>query len=137
VAGALTLPGGELAVVLGTAGDRTDEAIHAMGAMAARAADRLVVAGRIKYLRGREPGEMEEIWRAGAAEAGVVAVDESPDELSGLIHLLDEAAPPLPDGSAVAVCALEMRAEMALEIARRGGTEMTPAEVAGRVGAGR
>ena len=136
VAGALTLPGGELAVVLGTAGDRTDEAIHAMGAMAAQAADRLVVAGRIKYLRGREPGEMEEIWRAGAAEAGVVAVDESPDELSGLIHLLDEAAPPLPDGSAVAVCALEMRAEMALEIARRGGTEMTPAEVAGRVGTG-
>src|SRR6478609_3297290 len=49
VAGALTLPGGELAVVLGTAGDRTDQAIHAMGAMAARAADRLVVAGRHKY----------------------------------------------------------------------------------------
>ena len=31
---------------------------------------------------------MEEIWRAGAAEAGVVQVDESPDELSGLIQLL-------------------------------------------------
>ena len=69
-----------LAVVLGTAGDRTDEAIHAMGAMAAQAADRLVVADRVKYLRGREPGEMEEIWRAGAAEAGVVQVDESIDE---------------------------------------------------------
>ena len=91
VAGALRLPGGELAVVLGTAGDRTDEAIHAMGAMAAAAADRLVVAGRIKYLRGRRTGEMEEIWRAGAAEAGVVQVDESPDELSGLIQLLDAA----------------------------------------------
>ncbi len=36
VAGALKLPGGELAVVLGTAGDRTDDAIHAMGAMAAQ-----------------------------------------------------------------------------------------------------
>ena len=46
-----------------------------------RPADRLVVAGRVKYLRGREPGEMEEIWRAGAAEAGVVQVDESVDEL--------------------------------------------------------
>jgi cyanophycin synthetase len=134
VAGALTLPGGDLAVVLGTAGDRTDEAIHAMGAMAARAADRLVVAGRIKYLRGREPGEMEEIWRAGAAEAGVVSVDESPNELAGLIQLLDEADPPLPGGSAVAVCALEMREEMALEIERRGGAEMTPGEVAQRVG---
>ena len=68
---------------------------------------------------------MEEIWRAGAAEAGVVQVDESPDELSGLIHLLDEASPPLPDGSAVAVCALEQRAEMVAEIAatRRSGDD--------------
>jgi cyanophycin synthetase len=133
VADALRLPGGELAVVLGTAGDRTDEAIHAMGAMAARAADRLVVAHRIRYQRGREPGEMERIWRAGAAEAGVVQVDESPDELSGLVHLLDEASPPLPPGSAVAVCALEQREEMAADIAARGGSEMTPAEVSERV----
>ena len=132
VAGALRLSAGELAVVLGTAGDRTDEAIHAMGALAAQAADRIVVARRIKYQRGREPGEMEEIWRAGAAEAGVVQVDESADELSGLILLLDEAEPPLPDGSAVAVCALEQRAEMAAEIQRRGGAEMSPAEVAAR-----
>ena len=42
------------------------------------------------------PARWKEIWRAGAAEAGVVQVDESPDELSGLIHLLDEASPPLP-----------------------------------------
>ena len=133
VADALRLPGGELAVVLGTAGDRTDEAIHAMGAMAAEAADRLVVAHRIRYQRGREPGEMERIWRAGAAEAGVVQVDESPDELSGLVHLLDEASPPLPPGSAVAVCALEQREEMAAVIAARGGSEMTPAEVSERV----
>jgi len=136
VSAALRLPGGELAVVLGTAGDRTDDAIHAMGAMAAQAADRLVVAHRIKYQRGREPGEMEQLWRAGAAEAGVVTVDESADELSGLIHLLDEASPPLPPGSAVAVCALEQRAEMAGEIARRGGAEMTATEVAQRVAAG-
>jgi cyanophycin synthetase len=132
VAGAMRVPGGELAVVLGTAGDRTDEAIHAMGAMAAQAADRLVVAGRVKYLRGREPGEMEEIWRAGAAEAGVVQVDESIDEQSGLTRLLD-ADPRLPDGSAIAVCALEQREEMVAEIQRRGGAEMTPDEVAARV----
>ena len=50
---------------------------------------------------------MEEIWRAGAAEAGVVEVDESPDELSGLIRPAGRGRPPLPDGSAVAVCALE------------------------------
>ncbi len=130
VASALRLPGGELATVLGTAGDRPDEAIHAMGAMAARAADRLVVAGRTKYTRGRPDGEMEAIWRAGAAEAGVVEVDESTDEIGGLVRLLDAG---LPAGSCIAVCALEQRTQMVQEIARRGGAEMTPAQVAERV----
>jgi cyanophycin synthetase len=133
VADALRLPGGELAVVLGTAGDRPDEAIHAMGAIAARAADRLLVARRTRYTRGRPDGEMEAIWRAGAAEAGVVQVDESPDELHGLLRFLD-AEPPLPAGSVVAVCALEQRAEMVAEIERRGGGEMSAPEVAERVG---
>jgi cyanophycin synthetase len=132
VAGALRQPGGVLAVVVGTAGDRTDEAIYAMGAMAAATADRVVVAGRIKYLRGREPGEMEELWRAGAAEAGVVEAEETPNELSALILLLDAD---LPCGSVIAVCALEQRQEMADEMARRGGREMTAAEVATRVAA--
>jgi cyanophycin synthetase len=132
VAAALRGPGGELAVVLGTAGDRPDEAIHAMGAMAARTADRIVVARRIRYTRGRPDGEMEGIWRAGAAEAGVVDVAETPDELRGLTRVLD-ADPPLSGGSVVAVCALEQRREMVQEIARRGGGEMSPDEVAHRV----
>ena len=132
VANALRMPGGELAVVLGTAGDRPDEAIHAMGATAARRSDRLVVARRIKYGRGRPAGEMESLWRAGAAEAGVLEVGESADELTGLTGLLDRQ-PPLPDGSCVAVCALEQRREMVAEIGRRGGAEMTPDEVADRV----
>jgi cyanophycin synthetase len=133
VADALRQPGGVLAVVVGTAGDRTDEAIYAMGAMAATAADRVVVAGRIKYLRGREPGEMEDIWRAGAAEAGVVEAEETPNELSALVLLLDAQ---LPGGSAIAVCALEQRQEMAEEVIGRGGREMTATEVAERVAAG-
>ena len=132
VARSLRLPGGLLSVVLGTAGDRTDEAIHAMGAMAAAAADRLVVARRIKYQRGRPEGEMEAIWRAGAAEAGVLSIDETPDELSGLVHELDAA---LPDGSVIAMCALEQRAEMVAELRRRGGGELPPAVVAERVAA--
>ena len=133
VADALRLPGGELAVVLGTPGDRTDEAVHAMGAMAAQRADRLVVAHRTKYQRGRQPGEMERIWRAGAAEAGVVTVQETPDEVSGLLYLLDETAPALPDGSAIAFCALEQREQLAAVITGRGGREMTPDEVTDRV----
>jgi hypothetical protein len=63
----------------------------------------------------------------------VVDVGESSDELSGLIDVLD-ADPRLPDGSVVAVCALEQRTELVTEIARRGGGEMAPAQVAQRVG---
>ena len=130
VSAALRAPGGSLAVIVGTAGDRTDEAIHAMGEMAAAASDLVVIAGRRKYLRGRQPGEMEELWRSGAAEAGVLDVAEEPDELAALIRLLDST---LVAGSAIAVCALEQRAEMAAEIVRRGGAEMTAAQIADRV----
>ena len=131
VADALRLPGGELGVVVGTAGDRPDEALHAMGAMAAVAADHLVIAGQRKYLRGREVGEMERLWRAGAAEAGVMQVPETDGETAALILLLDAGLPP---GSVVAVCTLESRREMAQEIQRRGGAESSAADVATRVG---
>lgn len=130
VTAAMRKPDGQVAVVVGTAGDRTDEAIHAMGEMAAAASDLLVIAGRAKYLRGREPGEMEQLWRSGAAEAGVLDVAQMPDELSALVHLLDTG---LPAGSAIAVCALEQREEMASEILRRGGHEASAQDTAERV----
>jgi hypothetical protein len=42
----------------------------------------------------------------------------------------------LPGGSAIAVCALEQRQEMAEGVIGRGGREMTATEVAERVAAG-
>ena len=130
VGAAFRRPGGQLAAIVGTAGDRPDEAIHAMGSIAARHADRVVIADRAKYLRGREPGEMAELWRSGATEAGVVEVPDFPDELSALRALLDAD---LPAGSAVAVCTLEQRPESVAEIEARGGHEMAPAEISERV----
>ncbi len=146
VAGALRSPSGQLVAVVSTAGDRTDEAIHAMGALAARAADRLLIAGKSKYLRGRAPGEMEALWRAGAAEADVGEVPVAGDEVSGLAAALDgsvdggdraseHSGGSLPDGSVVAVCALEQRSGLIAEIERRGGHELGPAEIAARVAA--
>ncbi len=131
VAEALRTGPGELGIVLGTAGDRTDEAIYAMGVMAGAVGDRVVIAARQKYLRGRAPGEMEALWRAGAAEGGVLDAVEVDGELDGLRRLLDAD---LPDGSVIAVCALEEREEMVAEIERRGGAELTPAEITARVG---
>lgn len=121
---------GRLVAVVGTAGDRTDQAIHAMGRMAAATADQVVIAGRTKYLRGREPGEMEALWRAGAAEAGELDVAVTIDELSAVTGLLDAD---LPVGSVVAVCSLDQRSATEAEIARRGGAELTAAEVRDRL----
>ena len=46
----------------------------------------MVIADKSKYLRGREPGEMAELWRSGATEAGLVEVPDYPDELSASGH---------------------------------------------------
>ncbi len=131
VAGALRGPDGPLAAVVSTAGDRSDEAIHAMGAMAAAAADTMVIAGKSKYLRDRQPGEMEDLWAGGAAEARLGEVKRAVDELTGLRMLLDSALPP---GAVIAICTLEQRHEMVSEITSRGGHEMTAAEIDARVG---
>jgi cyanophycin synthetase len=130
VAEALRLPGGELVAVVATAGDRPDEAIHAMGVMTGARADRMVVAGKHKYLRGRAPDEMDEVWIGGAAESGMVDVARAEGELAALIMLLD-AAPRA--GSVIAVCTLEERDEMAAELLARGAYAMTPEEIAARV----
>lgn len=130
VAEAMRLPGGDLVAVVSTAGDRTDDAIHAMGAMAAAAADRLVIAGKSKYLRGREPGAMESIWAAGAAEAGVA---DAPRATGELVALQDLLAADLPAGSAIAICTLEERQAIIDHIDRLGGHELSPTEIAARV----
>jgi cyanophycin synthetase len=135
VSGALRLPGGALAAVVSSPGDRADEAIHAMGALAAARADPMVIAGKDRYLRGRRADELVAVWRGGAAEAGVLDPAVAEDELAGMTALLDGSGPtrPMPPGSAIAVCALERRVELVRAIEDRGGRELTPAEIAARV----
>ncbi|AZI57244.1 Mur ligase [Nakamurella antarctica] len=132
---AFTRTGGELVALVSTPGDRSDDAVHAMGKIAADAADRVLIAEKSKYLRGREVGELPALWRAGAAEGGLTELPVYDDELLALQAVLDGQSPGgvLPPGSTVAVCALEQRGEMADEILRRGGHEMTPAEITDRL----
>ncbi len=122
-------PAGELCAIVTTAGDRSDEAIHEMGHIAASRADRMIIADKTKYLRGRAPGEMATLWRSGATESGLAEVAEFPDELTALQSLL---AADLPAGSVIAVCTLEQRADSAAHIVAGGGHEMSPAEVVRR-----
>jgi len=91
--------GGRLRLALGTAGDRTDEILVALGQLAARDADDVVVVHKSEYLRGRDPAELTALYRAGAAFVGVADLPAYDSELAGLQVLLARAEP----GDVVAV----------------------------------
>jgi cyanophycin synthetase len=63
---------GKVRLGIGTAGDRTDEILHSLGLIAGAGADDVIIAEKRHYLRGRDLDEMNEIMRAGVAEAGYV-----------------------------------------------------------------
>ncbi len=84
---AAALPAKRRLIVFGQAGDREDEAIREMARMAWKARpDRVIVKELVKYLRGREPGEVpamieDELRRLGA-DAG--AVEHADHELEAV-----------------------------------------------------
>ena len=83
---------GKVRVAIGTAGDRTDELLHSLGRLAGADADQVAIAEKPHYLRGRDLEEMNEIMRAGAAEAGYVgAVQAFPSEVAAVEGLVSMA----------------------------------------------
>ncbi|HTI30295.1 MAG TPA: Mur ligase family protein [Methylomirabilota bacterium] len=81
---------GKVRVAIGTAGDRSDELLHGLGVLAGAGADEVVIAEKPHYLRGRESTEMNEIMRAGVAEAGYVGpVEAFPTELAAVQGLIE------------------------------------------------
>jgi cyanophycin synthetase len=83
---------GKVRVAIGTAGDRTDEILHSLGRLAGAEADEVVICEKEHYLRGREAEAMNEIMRAGVAEAGYIGpVEAFPTELAALEALVERA----------------------------------------------
>jgi len=71
-------------LAFGTAGDRTDEILHALGVLAG-GADDLVIAEKRHYLRGRDNDEMNEVLRAGARDGGYTGeIEALPNEMAAL-----------------------------------------------------
>jgi cyanophycin synthetase len=101
-------PGGEIWLAYGSAGDRSDEIMHALGYVAARAAEHLAVVELHRYLRGRNPREVVDRLRAGARDGGAVDVPDFPDEVTGMRWMLDRSK----DGDVVAITALAQRPEI-------------------------
>jgi cyanophycin synthetase len=85
--------GHRLRLAMGTAGDRTDEILVALGRIAG-GADDLVIAEKPHYLRGRTLEEMNALFRSGARDGGyrrqVVA---HPNELTALQSLVARSRP--------------------------------------------
>jgi cyanophycin synthetase len=115
-------PDGRLMLALGSPGDRADDMVEAMGAMGARGTDRVVIGHKTKYLRGRDPKEIDEVFRRGTGSVGVEDVPSYPSELDAVAALLDEA---LPD-DVVAVMCLQDRERLDMFLRGRGATVDTP-----------
>ncbi len=97
--------GGRLLLGIGTAGDRGDDVFVRLGELAALTVDVLEIVHKPGYLRGRTPGELAILLRAGAEHAGLAITAEHPDELAGIKALVGQARP----GDVVAVMTHEDR----------------------------
>ncbi len=117
VARGLTPPGGRVLLALGTAGDRTDAILEALGEIAGQGADQVVIAHKERYLRGRATDEFEEHFGAGLARAGLAVVDAHPNELAAATALAAYAG----DGDVLAIMTHEQRGELVEWIAKAGG----------------
>lgn len=102
-------------LLVGTAGDRTDDLLEQFAEIGARGADRLGITEKEVFLRGRTNENMNEVLRRGAARGGCRNVPVYPDELTGLGAFIAEAAP----GDVVAVCAHAQREEIFAWLARQ------------------
>ncbi len=119
----LRSPGADVWIAYGTAGDRSDEIMHAMGCVAARGANRVAVVELHRYLRGREPEDVIDRLRAGAVDGGAGEVPDFPNEVTGLRWMLDRSR----EGDVLAITALAQRPEIFEMLRERGARRVGPA----------
>ncbi len=122
-------PGGRLLLGLGTAGDRTDDIMQALGERAARGADVVAVVHKSRYLRGREQEALTELFRKGARRVGVPDLPVYDAELDALHGLVDQAEP----FDVVAIMCHQDRGQLEAWLAGRGGSVDGPDELRGKV----
>ncbi|MGH8936553.1 MAG: Mur ligase family protein [Acidimicrobiia bacterium] len=92
VADGLRPPGALTWVIIGTAGDRSDQLLRALGEAAALGADRVAICEKERYLRGRDREEMSALMQAGARKRGKEA-PAYPTELDSLREVVGQSGP--------------------------------------------
>jgi len=125
LAAGLRKPGREIWIAICTAGDRSDEILHAFAYRAARGADHVAIAELLRYLRGRERMDIVERLRVGARDGGIEEIDVHPDELAALRAMVERSSP----GDVVVVTALGMRREVFAWLEEAGAVRPSPGRV--------
>ncbi len=116
--------GREVWIAFCTAGDRTDDIIHAFAYQAARGADHVAVAELPRYLRGRDSNDIVDRLRTGAVDGGATEVPVFQGELDALKWMVARSG----RGDVVSVTALGQRPEIFAWLRRRRATRLAPAE---------
>ena len=129
----LTAPGGRVRLGIGGTGDRLPEANAALGEIAGRGADHVVLAHKLKYLRGMSLEQMDSLLRAGLARSGMAEVAGFLTEIEALTTLLAAAE----SGDVIGLMCHVQRDEVADLIAQRGGTVDDPRTIRSKVIAAR
>lgn len=133
VADGLRPPGARVHLGLGGVGDRTDEILSGLGEIAGIRADRVQIAHKGHYLRGRTLENLEAQLVRGLSSVGAVATGSSPTEVEGLATIVETMA----DGD---VCALMCHAERGAVVAwleAHGGSQDSARQVRRKVVAAR
>jgi len=111
---------GRLTAIIGTAGDRTDEALRELGRLAAEQADRVIVKETRRYLRGRASvDEMTALYLEGVAAGGNPPHEVATDEQQALEIALRDLQP----GDAVAVMCIETGPQSRARVEELGGKQ--------------
>jgi cyanophycin synthetase len=113
----LAQPAGHVLAIIGTAGDRTDEALQGIGRLAGASSDQVFIKETAKYLRGRQTNaEMNVHYVAGINEAGCRQWSIQPSELDAIRAALDAAAA----GDVIAMMCLEQIPDVERLLLERG-----------------
>ncbi|MCC7024156.1 MAG: hypothetical protein IT338_15130 [Thermomicrobiales bacterium] len=109
---------GRLIAIIGTAGDRTDEALREIGRIAAAQSDLVIVKETRRYLRGRSSvDEMTALYEEGIAAGGNPRHIVAPDEPAALEIALADLQP----GDVVAMMCIESGPESRARVEELGG----------------
>ncbi len=122
-------PGARVLLGLGAVGDRQDELLERLGEMAGMNADVVTIGHKRAYLRGREQGEMDDLFRAGLERVGMTEVASYDTEVESLAAMVAGAEP----GDVVGLMCHAERQEAYDWIARHGGTADAPRTLAAKV----